>query len=184
MYDTKRLKAEIQVEDYVREYVDLPTFLEKCKECPNYEKIWSCPPFLFDAKQYWEQYKKLKLYGTMILFDPLMRKQKMSLVEQNRIIKEVVEEEKRKLSEVLWDLEEKIPESVSLSAGACSTCGEVCPRSQGRKCIHPDKMRYSIEALGGNVGQTVSNLFHVDLQWMEEGKLPEYFVLVGGLLQK
>ncbi len=184
MYDTKMLTAEIQVRDYLREYVDVDTFLEKCKECPNYEKIWSCPPFLFDARQYWEQYKNLKLYGVKILFDPKLREQTLSLQEQDQIIKEVVEVEKQKLSTILWEMEEEIPNSISLSAGACSTCGETCPRSQGKKCIHPDKMRYSIEALGGNVGRTVTDLFHIDLKWMEEGKLPEYFILVGGLLIK
>ena len=43
-------------------------------------------------------------------------------------------------------------------------------------------MRYSVEALGGNVGLTVQKLLGIQLEWMEEGKLPSYFVLVGGLL--
>ena len=43
-------------------------------------------------------------------------------------------------------------------------------------------MRYSIESLGGNVGKTASKLLGVELMWMEEKKLPAYFVLVNGLL--
>ena len=45
-------------------------------------------------------------------------------------------------------------------------------------------MRYSIESLGGNVGLTVSKLMGIELEWMEEGKIPSYFVLAGGLLKQ
>ena len=45
-------------------------------------------------------------------------------------------------------------------------------------------MRYSIESLGGNVGLTVSKLMGIELEWVTEGKVPSYFVLVGGLLKK
>lgn len=44
-------------------------------------------------------------------------------------------------------------------------------------------MRHSIESLGGNVGLTCSRLMKIELMWMEEGKLPPYFVLVCGLLR-
>ena len=43
-------------------------------------------------------------------------------------------------------------------------------------------MRYSIESLGGNVGLTIEKLMGIQLEWMEEGKLPHHFVLVCGLL--
>lgn len=45
-------------------------------------------------------------------------------------------------------------------------------------------MRYSIESIGGNVGLTVSKLMGIELEWVQEGKLPSYFVLVGGLSQE
>ena len=43
MYTTKRYQATIPVSDYLRDYVDIPTFLECCKKCHNYETKWSCP---------------------------------------------------------------------------------------------------------------------------------------------
>ena len=43
-------------------------------------------------------------------------------------------------------------------------------------------MRYSIEALGGNVGLTVTRYLGQKLEWIEEGRLPRYFMLVAGLL--
>ena len=44
-------------------------------------------------------------------------------------------------------------------------------------------MRYSIESIGGNVGLTLGKLMGIELEWMEEGRLPHYFVLVCGLLK-
>ena len=89
------------------------------------------------------------------------------------------------LAEELFEMEKAYPGSVSLSAGSCSTCGkDGCTRPSGKPCRYPDKMRYSIEALGGNVGKTVHDLLGIELEWIEEGKAPSYFVLAGGLLEK
>lgn len=35
----KRFEAEIDIETYVKDYVDVETFLECCKACPNYNKV-------------------------------------------------------------------------------------------------------------------------------------------------
>ncbi len=60
--------------------------------------------------------------------------------------------------------------------------GMECTRTEKKPCRYPDQMRYSIESLGGNVGLTVSRLMGIELEWIEEGKMPSYFVLVAGLL--
>ena len=81
-------------------------------------------------------------------------------------------------------LEKEYPGSISLSAGSCSLCKDGCTRAVREPCRYPEMMRYSIESLGGDVGRTVSKLMGYELEWIEEGKLPSYFVLVGGLLKK
>ena len=94
-------------------------------------------------------------------------------------------EVKEKITAELFEMENTNPGSVSLSAGSCSLCGKGnCTRPSGAPCRYPDKMRYSIESLGGNVGKTVHDLLGIQLEWIEEGKVPSYFVLVGGLLEK
>ena len=94
-------------------------------------------------------------------------------------------EVKEDMSRELYEMEKQHPGSVSLSAGSCSMCREEgCTRSKGEPCRHPNLMRYSIESVGGNVGLTVSKLMGYELEWVEEGKVPSYFVLVGGLLKK
>ena len=70
-----------------------------------------------------------------------------------------------------------------LLAGTCDQC-EVCEKEQGRPCGKPELLRYSIEALGGDVEGCLQHYFHMPVLWGRDGKAPEYFVLVGGLLTK
>ena len=134
----ENFQAEIPVEEYMKECVDVATFLEFCKECSNYGKLWCCPPYTFD---------------------------------------------KEELEQEILKLEQEYPGSVSLSSGACLHCKNAeCTRLSGKPCRFQDKMRYSIESLGGNVGKTVTKYLKQELQWVEEGKLPEYFMLIYGLL--
>ena len=55
---------------------------------------------------------------------------------------------------------------------------------QPRPCRRPELMRYSIESLGGDVCATAQNLLATPIKWASEGRVPEYFVLVCGLLTK
>ena len=90
---------------------------------------------------------------------------------------------KEELEQEILKLEQEYPGSVSLSSGACLHCKNAeCTRLSGKPCRFQDKMRYSIESLGGNVGKTVTKYLKQELQWVEEGKLPEYFMLIYGLL--
>ena len=57
-----------------------------------------------------------------------------------------------------------------------------CTRVNEEPCRHPEKMRYSIEALGGDVSKTAADLLDLELKWGKNGELPEYFVLVGGMI--
>lgn len=164
----------IAVDAYIADYVNVEEFLEYCKVCGNYQRKWCCPPFSFSpVEEFWRNYKTLRVVGKKMVFE---EGEKESWQELMRRVKQ-------ELTEELYAAEEKFPGSISLSAGSCSLCGEDnCSRKTGQPCRFPDKMRYSIEALGGNVGLTASKLLGISLQWMEEGKVPDYFVLVGGLL--
>lgn len=183
MYTTKEYHAEISVNQYLENYVDVETFLESCKVCPNYGKLWSCPPYDFDPREYWAQYRTLRLLAVKIILNEDYAGKSFPREKAREITQRVLSEVKERLARKLFDEEAKIPGSVSLSAGSCTQCGR-CPRPEGKPCRFPGKMRYSIESLGGNVGLTISKLMGIELEWMEEGKLPRYFVLVSGLLMR
>lgn len=183
-YQTTIHRQSISVEEYIEDYVNIPTFLECCKACQNYEKRWSCPPFDFDVIEYWKAHETLDVIGVKIIFDESMLQKTYTKEEINQIINDCLWKEKEKMTDTLMEEEKKYPGSVSLSAGSCLLCGDMpCSKEEGLPCRHPEKMRYSIEALGGDVGRTGSKLLGVDLEWMEEGKLPHHFLLVGGLLK-
>jgi len=190
IYTTERYEAIVSVDHYLDKYVDVDTFLQACKACPNYEKIWSCPTYDFDVIEYWKKYKTLELTAIKIIFDEAVAGKKLTKEEQEEITKNSIWEVKAQLAEELYEREKAVPGSISLSAGSCTLCKGAgahaegfCSRLKGEPCRHPDKMRYSIESLGGNVGTTLSELMEIELEWIQEGRMPSYFVLVSGLLR-
>lgn len=182
MYTTLTYEKSISVSEYVENYTDISGFLEACKKCGNYGRIWACPPYDFDVEQYWKKYEVLQLLAVKIVFDPSYTKKTYTPDELQRLIDPILHREKQKISDILFQREQEYSGSVSLSAGSCSRCPNGCLRTEGKLCRYPDAMRYSIESLGGNVGLTISKLMGQHLEWMEEGRLPHHFVLVGGLL--
>lgn len=181
-YTTKLYHASIPVSEYLDKYVDVETFLNACKACPNFDKVWSCPSYDFDVLSYWKQYQTLLLTARKITFSKDALSMTFPPEEVNEIINQVVLPEKQKLTDMLMNEEKKYPGSISLSAGSCNLCKNGCAKPLGQPCRFPDQMRYSIESLGGNVGLTIEKLMGIQLEWMEEGKLPHHFVLVCGLL--
>lgn len=196
MYKIKRLSTELDINKYLDEYVDIDQFLEYCKKCSCYGTKWSCPPYDFDVLAYWKQFNSIYILGEKILFNQDENQQQISKEEIKKLMSDVLSKEKLRLTEELYNLEKQYDGSVSLSAGSCSLCGDsmlenksctrlTCNKSTAKEsCIHYDQMRYSIESLGGNVGKTCSELLGIELEWIEENKLPSYFVLVCGLLKK
>ena len=92
--------------------------------------------------------------------------------------------EKEGLLGQLLALERAGDGALLLSAGSCTLCGARCTRPDGAPCRCPEKMRYSIEALGGNVAETAERYLHKPLLWIEDGRMPDYLTLVCGLLTR
>ena len=160
-----------------------PTFLECCKKCGNYEKIWSCPSYDFDPEDYWKKYQTFQIVGIKIYLPEELLTQNYEEEERNEMIKSIIFPHKQELDSQLLMKEKQIHGSIALCAGSCQNCSpEECTRLEDKPCRYPERMRYSIESLGGNVGLTVTKYLKQELLWMEAGKLPEYFILVGGLL--
>jgi len=178
----ERTTAKIAVAQFLENYVDVMQFLEYCKACPNYDKIWSCPPYSFDVMDFWHKYEALELIGVKVRPDESFRAGTYTREQLREIYETLVFEEKRKLSAELLAREQEIPGSLFLSAGSCDICPEGCTRTGRQPCRHLDLMRYSVESLGGNVQKAVRELLHIEIMWPQNGKLPAYFMLVAGLL--
>lgn len=181
MYTVTKYETSICVPQYLEDFVEVQEFLKSCKSCPNYNKLWSCPPYEFDVLEYWNRFSTLKLLASKIVFNEELLQHTYSQEELEQIYSKVLPIEKQNLSNELFLMESDYSGSVSLSAGSCQLCKE-CSRPSGTSCCHPDTMRYSLESLGANVGHTIRKLMGINLEWIEEGKLPKHFVLVSGLL--
>ena len=66
MYEVKRRMVTVDVDEYLKEYVDVDKFIRYCENCPNHNRIWTCPPFEFDVMARWEKYDVLDVYAEEI----------------------------------------------------------------------------------------------------------------------
>lgn len=173
-YTAETFSVDITVEEYISRFRDEEKFLGLCKECPNYGKSWGCPPFDFDTGTFLSRYRYARLMATKIIpvsgEIPLEDAQKLILPERIRIEGE------------LLDLERTTGGRSFAYVGKCLHCGDgACVRTCGRPCVHPEKVRPSLEAFGFDIGKTLKELFGIEILWGKDGKLPEYLVIVSGL---
>lgn len=184
MYRTTMHEADISVEEYLEKYVNEEMFLEACKGCENYNMIWSCPGYDFEVAAYWRRFRNLHLCAFKIEFDAGLVSEVETEDELQMVLQEVLPKEKAELARRTLRMEKEQPGSVCLSAGGgCQICKEGCSRPAGEPCRHPELMRYSLEALGGNVCRTVEELLGLPMEWPGYGRLPRQLILVSGLLQ-
>lgn len=179
-YDKHTVSAEISTDEYIRDYLNIEEFLGFCRQCPSYGKVWSCPPYDFDPMEIWRSYDTLHIEGVVIELpeeETCIERtpEEIRIIEQN-----ILGIEKSLLSDKLYNMEDG--NSLSLSAGCCTICTG-CTRPSGKECRHADRMRYSLESLGANVGLTCSKLLGINLEWVTENHLPHRICLISGLLK-
>lgn len=171
-YQLQTLEVYVPIPEYLQTCVDVQRFLPYCRECENYGQRWSCPPYSFRPESVWEQYTGLQLYARVMTFQE--GADQRSVIEGRRREKDILLRE-------LLKREKENPGAMALSAGTCMLC-QTCTRPSGETCQHPEKMRYSLEALGGNVVRTAEQYLHKRILWIKGEEIPEYLMLVGGLL--
>lgn len=182
-YTTETLQADCDVKSFVQRYVDVPRFLECCKQCPNYDKKWSCPNFDFNQLEYWNSFTSIKLFGVKLILDLSMCEMKYE-GDAYYFIKSMIAAEKGKLMQQIWTMEREIPQSRGLFAGDCQLCAR-CSKIEGKPCRWQKLMRYSIESIGGNVQAITEELLGTKILWVgKNGEIPPYFTLVTALLIK
>ena len=97
-------------------------------------------------------------------------------------MEEFLRPQRVELEERLLELERTHHGLACTFIGKCLHCeDECCSRRQGKPCRHPKLVRPSLEAYGFDVAKTLSELFDIELQWSQNGSLPEYLVLVCGV---
>lgn len=166
--------VSIAVDEYMARFRDGARFLALCSECPCYGAVWGCPPFDFDPVAVMSRYSCADLFATKIV--PAVSGLPLSRAH------DFISTERRRVERRLLSLERECGGRAFIGAGRCSHCGgDVCARSCGRPCRHPEMVRPSLEAVGFDIGRTVSELFGMELQWGKDGLMPQYLTLVTAL---
>ncbi len=181
--DTQILTARIKSSDYIANYRDKEKFIQFCKNCPRYGKIWSCPPFKDGCKcGDYENLNSLTVIGVKINLNQEVRTRSTTIEERDNLTREILLNVRKEMDAHLLNIEQMQQPSLLFYAGHCHLCfPDSCARIDGKECVNSEKMRSSLEAQGFDVTLTTENLLGVELKWSEGVVLPEYFTLVYGI---
>lgn len=174
-YTLRLIAKDFVLRQYMNEYRDKTRFLALCKECPNYARSWSCPPFLFDTDEILTQYSRVHIIVSQ--FIPLQSGLSID------VFREMIKPACVELEKHLLTVESEVQGHVFATIGKCLHCGDQeCRRISNQRCLHPDKVRPSLEAYGFDLSRTVNELFGIELKWGKNSEMPDYIVLVTGML--
>ncbi len=182
-YHTEKTESDrVPVAEFLDRFVDVAKFLRFCESCENYNVGWGCPPYDFDPLDLWRRYSEVKAVGVRIVFDESVVGAKLDHEAWTELYDTVMRREKGKLYRELKE-EERAGEGRFMlhAGGGCPVCEKPCRREEG-PCRHPEEVRYSIESLGGDVCAVTEELLGYGICWIEDGKIPAYLSLVGGML--
>lgn len=174
MYLKERFETYLDINEMIEKYYHYDTTYKKCEACSGFAGTWACPGFDFDPKDYWKQFSRLHFIVDRI------SNEGADTVEaaQERLFAE-----KKFFDAEMLAIENTLDGSKALAAQECVECKK-CARLSGHPCVHPDKMRYAVESLGILAVRMVPDCFGFDILWSDGENIPEYYLLVGGVLEK
>ena len=143
-----------------------------CRSCPNYGRIWSCPPHEFDPCSYLEPYKFVMIIGEKIFLQEDISKEELNQHFQSA---------RRVFGNFLISLAEKEENLEVLIAGNCFLCN-VCQREANLSCIYQERLKYSLESIGFLVSGITRDILDIELEWPSADKNPEFLLMVGAVM--
>ncbi len=171
---TRRLSAQLPVEDYIARFRRAGYFLELCRECRNFSRRYGCPPFDYDVAERISHYTTATIIGVQIIPEEKRLPLDMAQELMEPVIRHIT-------GELL--AQEKQTGGLSFGfAGGCMLCGNSpCARVSGQPCRHPDMVRPSLESYGFDLSRTAEELLGMPLLWSTDGYIPDYLMLICGI---
>ena len=168
--------ADTVPSDFVS-FVDISKFEQRCKTgCPNFAHKWSCPPYAPRFQDFTEGWGHLTVVFLTVELGQFSytKNDYLKIKAANSILKS-------RADRFLREMAPKVGRYIT--TGSCRLC-KSCGCKTGQACSHPDKMSFSYEAMGMDVGALVEKVFGRDLMWYKRGQLPKDTSVVCGLLSK
>jgi len=177
-------KIEERSLEEIKAYYKPKVFIEFCKACEHYNKIWTCPPYDFDTTEVFKSYQYVYVIGSKLYINNLDESFKDLLNNNNLeyVSNEIFKSARTVLDEKIMGLEDSKKHLTVLLPGRCLIC-DSCSKEKQLPCIYPKKMRFSLESIGFDVASICEDILGDKMQWTKEG-LPEYFILVSAVLSK
>lgn len=181
MYHTQVQVATLPVKRWLEDYCRPEQFAGACEACPDYGRVWSCPPGLPSAGEAFRQYERVHIIGVKVIYDQATRAEAATPERTEELRQATYGRAKRVLLETLLELEKTRPGSWTVAAGRCELCPR-CTRADGEPCRMPERMRYSFSGFGFDLSRITRELLGMELLWSPQG-LPEYNVAVAAFLE-
>lgn len=181
--------------DELKAYYNPVVINKFCSECNKFNKIWSCPPLPFKDIDYISKFQYCYIISGKVYIDTIPSNLLSQMVSKALNKYSDISKGKDAFSDIfnglyytfrdfndskILELEKKYPSATSLVSGRCLIC-DTCTRMHNIPCIHPDKLRYSLEGLGFDVAGILENIVGEKIQWSNNSK-PEYVTCVSALL--
>ena len=151
-------KTSIIFDPIVQSYCKNPEYI-----CPYYGHSWACPPKAPYLEKEIMNFEKFYLIYTKFEFKEKDHNKKRIGLGYSHMRGIMEQEMERFLNQYQGDLKEiKI-----LWDGHCRICekeNKKCSIDEATPCRYPEKIRYSMEAVGIDVTKTVRNL-NIDIEW-------------------
>lgn len=163
-------RAKIIFDPKVQTYCNNPKF-----KCPNYGHSWACPPEAPYLEKILREYTKFFLIYEKYDINDYIREKKKEFPKRTEkklryafyrenFMRDWIEED---ISAFIRENSKKTEAIFVLWDGHCRVCekkNQNCTHDSGLNCRYPNDIRYSMEAVGINVTETVKNL-NLNIEW-------------------
>ncbi|MDF2592168.1 MAG: hypothetical protein K0S75_1634 [Clostridia bacterium] len=159
-------------------------FIEYCRACQYYNKIWTCPPYNFDLTEILDRYQYAYIIGSKVYIDDAGADLK-KLPDHNDLVavtNEIYIAARAALDAKLDAIAYDRKQMCVLLAGRCLEC-DYCTREKQLPCIHPENMHLSLESMGFDVASISEDILGDKILWAKES-LPEYIILVSAIFSQ
>ncbi len=181
VYTIEEFQSETTMKKYLKDYVNIPHFLNYCKACKNYNRSWECPPHSINVLDYWNQFNNISIIAVKLNYTKSFQKESRTSKELDYIKNNTLYKERRILRDKLQKLEKEY-QGQYLYGGRCDICPE-CAKIINEPCRFPQLKRYSVESIGADIIKTTKDFFNFELKWIgKDQKIPEYLTVVCAIL--
>jgi len=145
-------------------------------QCPNYAHSWACPPEAPYLEKLISQFHSFFLIyvkfdvGKYVKEIQIRNPKKSEKSIRNTLyMKNLLRDElEKEILRFIADYPKKCEDKLILWDGFCRVCYNIknlgCTYDSGKPCRYPNKIRYSMEAVGIDVTKSVRNL-NFNLEW-------------------